>query len=232
VIIRSIEVKGFRAIDEFKQDFSMVNCIVGYNACGKTTLLSLLAGICGTDEAQCLIEGERVDFCRVVVSHDSFRCTYSAEGVFDRESLLAFKKKLPHRVNFALTEWGRTFSSDCCSPATASVNFDTYVGQHDGREIGDFFRYSPRSGSVEMMSGDGHKQAMMLFLNDSINRVPVLYDNPGRYLDLVGKRLMMEMLIDERRQLFYSNHFPEMLPSGEHVIDMSQRALDERLVNT
>lgn len=215
MIVEAIDVRGYGPIKRFKQRFRHENCIVGPNGGGKTTLLSLIAGVCGTDRAGLLIESQPVEYCSLSVREGNETFDFETTAVFDPEHLLEFKKSLPRRVNFGLTEWDQTFASECVSPATARERFRQYCELHAGHASGGEpirdFVYSPESRSASHRAGDGYKFAMSLFVNDSSDGIPSLFDNPSRHMDIYGKRIMTEMLCREERQLFYTTHCPEMV---------------------
>jgi ATPase subunit of ABC transporter with duplicated ATPase domains len=215
VIVESIDVRGFGPIKRLSERFKHENCIVGQNGSGKTTLLSLMAGVAGTDKASILVAGEQIEHFAMTLREGDEVFEFETKGEFDPEAIEEFKEKLPKRLNFALTEWTETFPAHCVDPATARMKFRLYCDRHaqfgGSNAINEDFVYSPASRSATFVAGDGYRFAMSLFLNDSQEGVPVLYDNPSRHMDMHGKRLMTEMLCREERQLFYTTHAPEMV---------------------
>lgn len=209
--IDSVSITGFGPLRRrFDAKFRQHNCLIGMNGGGKTTVLSVIAGLSGTDEATGLIAGLEVGHARIKLVHQGHDFVFECEGIFDSEKITRFKAGLPHRVSFPLTEWNRGFISERIPTTVARRDFLIFGERHGGGTKG-MFHYSVEDSAVKMWSGDGYRHAVWMFLNDTPDDVPVLLDDPGRHLDFVAKRLMCEMLVDRQRQLVFATHHAEML---------------------
>lgn len=234
MIIEEVHLERYGPISRLDETFVTTNCVIGLNGAGKTMLLSLLAGVAGNDEASGLIQGQHTKSFSIRLSHEGKHFEFKTTGEFDIEEVSEFKNTLPKRLNFGLTEWGKTFPAHCVDLATAREEWRTYLQAHtepySRYSATHAFVYHPSSGSVAFQSGDGDRFAMSLFFNDSEAGVPSLYDRPDRHMDLMGKRLMTEMLCRHDRQFVYTVHNPEMIPKGvlngdegdQKIIDLSK----------
>lgn len=213
----NIGVGGFGPLKNLELCFSdTVTCIVGPNGCGKSTLLQLIAGLCGTDEASELIAGQEVAYCEMVVDLDGEEHIFTINKRFDEDAIMEFKAKLYHRVNFPLTQYRETFISECCEIVTAKESFFRHCSTID---VEPQFIYTPVTRTASFESGDGVKQAFSLFLNDSLDGIPTLYDCPELHQHLCAQRSLLKVLVKRDRQLLYATHSPDMVWQGGKCID-------------
>lgn len=226
--INYISVKGLGpkgggvVVEDFVTFFKgRANAVIGVNGCGKTHLLRVLAGVCGTDEATMLLRDLRVDECHIVVEDRGQKHEFKCSDGFDLEAVGEFKALLSERVNFPLTEWNRTFPSRVVDPFSARDNFIRLVGEEKLKET-----FRVHSTGVHNMAGDGFKRLLHIFFGDGATGVPTLLEYPDHHLDIMNKRRMLVALLRNDRQIIFSTHAPEMIPNDYADVDSCDQVVD------
>ncbi len=218
MIIEHIRVSNFRSIRDLTMTFYRdSNTIVGPNGSGKSSLLHIIAGLTGSDEASELIEGEAVGYCQLGVTHNGASLTFETTGKFLAEDIGKFKQRLKTRTNFPLTDIGLSFPSKCVLPATAKERFRRYALIHS--DMPDIV-YNPANRSLGIWWGDGFRHAYSLLSLDSLSDEPLLLDLPERHLDIRGQAMMNNFLLSLDRQLIMVTHSPQMLGDMDRALSM------------
>ncbi len=224
---KSISVERFRPIQELAVDFGHHNVITGFHGTGKTSLLHLLAGIAGTDNATRLIAGEKVGRIEVVLGAGNEEYRFTATDSFDAEAIDSFKATLPDgkRANLAMTDYYvEQFQHGC-------VDYDTFQSmlshffERSGHKFPHVFTRPGHGARID--PGSGISQAIRLLLLGSMHDGPLLLEHPETSLDHRNKLILSRMIATRHKQTFavtYSEEWPLEIHKN---IDLDKKGVDK-----
>jgi hypothetical protein len=200
--------------------------ITGFHGTGKTSLLHLLTGIAGTNQASDLIANEKVGRVKVVLGAGNEEFTFEAKDRFDRDALDSFKATLPDgkRANLGLTDYYvEQFQHGC-------INYDTFQDtlafffERTGHKLQVF----PRPGvGVRSDPGSGVSQAIRLFLLHAMEGGPLLMEHPETSLDHRNKILCSMILCSHRKQTIAVTYAEEWVTQVHKNIDLDKITVDK-----
>lgn len=212
MIIRSLLVRNYLALKDIRILFHPeVQMLTGTNGCGKTTVLRLLAGLAGTDEATRLVANQPIGEVELEIEDAGKTKTLHMTDKIDPKKVYKFKKWLSKRVSFPITTGGDSFVSECHPKATDKARLREIFAGVWRTDIQKELVYTSSSEPIRTNIGRGFTRAMSMILLNSPDEVPMLLDLPESSLDMAGKRMMIDILRDENRQMIIATHSPEIL---------------------
>jgi len=219
MIVRSIEIKGLMALRDYNLLLHpKVNCFVGPNGCGKTTMLNLIAGVCGSDDANQLIAGKKVERCRIVIEDDGDEFVFVANDYFTDEALGRFKRRLPSRANYTSAS-APSYVEESLDFIIARERYAEFLRAHGGRVNAV---YNADRNSCAIYWGSAYRNVFGLMAMDTEDS-PYLIDNPDRSLDVRACGVLKRLLIERDRQLMFVTHSPEMMVMEYGLFDLSSQ---------
>jgi ABC-type cobalamin/Fe3+-siderophores transport system ATPase subunit len=199
-------------------------CVIGACGGGKTTLLNLIAGVAGSDEATALVAGRPVGSFKLVLREGDELYEFIARDRFKSSDIADFKATLPKRVSYLTDGHGIDFPTSQVDVATGIRRFKNFLKFHNGGSVERSVFYSPNHRRVWADFGGGYNHVLSVLLNDSTPGTPILIDDPVRHLDLWAQRLLIDMMVNEDRQFIFTTHSPEAFwTDSADVIDVSRR---------
>lgn len=217
---KSVFVEGFRTITPREFIFQQHNVIRGYHGVGKTSLIHLLAGVAGNDEATSLIAGEPVGRVEVVLGAGNEEFRFEARDSFDADALAAFKASLPagKRANYAMSEfYYERFQFGECDYGEMAETLAEFWKKSGHRP---FINIRPASGG-RMDNGSGINQAIRLIFMNSMKGGPLMLDHPEGSLDSRNKRILTNMLLQGGKQTIVVTHCTEWGSGIEKKFEMT-----------
>jgi predicted ATPase len=219
MIVRSVEISDMMALRDVNLVLHpKVNCFVGINGSGKTTMLNLIAGVCGNDDANHLLVGKKVGRCRIVIEDDGDEFVFEASDYFRDEALGRFKRRLPSRANYTSAS-APSYVDESVDFSTARTRYMEFLRGHGGRLNA---AYSAQQNSCSVYWGSAYRNVFGLMAMDTEDS-PFLIDNPDRSLDVRACAIVKRMLIRQDRQLIYATHSPEMMVMEYGLFDLSSQ---------